>query len=90
MTYRKAKASRSHIQGDLVSMLHFLYDPKCLKEKDDLFPMPSKKVIQKKAKELLDQLFANQSDQDNICQIVSNNTKIVQEKTISEKLENFI
>ena len=54
--------------------------------------MPSKKVMQKKAKELLYQLFLNQSDQDYVCEAVSDqNTRIVQEKTISEKLEkNFI
>ena len=47
--------------------------------------------MQKKAKELLHRLFPNQSDQDDKCQVVSDqNTKIVQEKTISEKLENFI
>ena len=50
--------------------------------------MPSKKVMQKKAKELLYQLFLNQSDQDYVCEAVSDqNTRIVQEKTISEKLE---
>ena len=49
-------------QGDLVSLLRFLHDPKCLKEQDGLFPMSSKKVMQKKAKELLHGLFQNQSD----------------------------
>ena len=29
-------------QGVLVSLLRFLHNPKCLKEQDDLFPMPSK------------------------------------------------
>ena len=72
-------------------MLRFLQDPKCLKEQDDLFLMPSKKAMQKRVKELLHQLFPNQSDQDDICQVVSDqNTKTVQEKTFSEKLENFI
>ena len=52
--------------------------------------MPSKKVIQKKAKELLHRLFSNQRDQDDICQVVNHqNTKKVQEK-ISDKLETFI
>ena len=47
--------------------------------------------MQKKAKEILHRLFPNQSDQNDLCQVVRyQNTKIVEEKTISEILENFI
>ena len=74
-------------QEDIVSLLRFLHYPKCLNEQDDLFPMPSKKVMQKMAKELLHRMFLNHSDQDDICKVVSdqNTRKIVQGKTISEK-----
>jgi hypothetical protein len=88
-----AKAIKRRIaerrQTNLVSLLRYLQDPECLNEKDEIFPMPPKRVLLNLAKSILLRLFPNSTDERDEADD-KQETDINSEESLLSKLESCI